>query len=437
MRIVVRSPDPRGARRAQELLAAAGIEAAALTGEADAEMIGQGEDIVIVDACGAAAAHAAQIAARAAAARVRPLAIVAGGSWESPPAAGLAAAAPFDAWLALDAPPTLLARQVQAAERMGIAEIERAQRRATAAAVGVAAPSASGTRRLKSLYIGAPSPFFLALERMFAAHGGLVTAAFSSFSGFDHLHDEHFDAVVLNGAADPATAISLCAALRRNAGLHHLPTMVVTQPNDRATTAAAIERGAAAVVPEDAPSEHGLAWVFDSIRRERRRKDAEHELRALRDRMGDPRTGLFTEPNFEAHLIRLAEHHHAAGRPLSLVALRVHCAPGARTPADAVWRKGFNEVATLASRLVRDTDCAAALGRDLIVAALPATRRKGAQRTAERIAAVGECTAFAAGEGEAGPLVFEQSAVELKPGESGRAMLARALEVFVRESATA
>ena len=31
------------------------------------------------------------------------------------------------------------------------------------------------------------------------------------------------------------------------------------------------------------------------------------------------------------------------------------------------------------------------------------------------------------GEGGAGPLVFEQSAVELQPGESGAAMLARAL----------
>ena len=58
---------------------------------------------------------------------------------------------------------------------------------------------------------------FLALERVLAEQGGLVAAAFSSYAGFDHLHDEPFDAVVLNGAQDAQTAISLCAALRRNA----------------------------------------------------------------------------------------------------------------------------------------------------------------------------------------------------------------------------
>ena len=43
---------------------------------------------------------------------------------------------------------------------------------------------------------------FLALERALADHGGVVAAAFSSYAGFDHLHDEPFDAVVLNGAQD-------------------------------------------------------------------------------------------------------------------------------------------------------------------------------------------------------------------------------------------
>jgi hypothetical protein len=67
------------------------------------------------------------------------------------------------------------------------------------------------------------------------------------------------------------------------------------------------------------------------------------------------------------------------------------------------------------------------MGSDIIAIALPASPLKGARRTGERIASVAECTAFVSGEGGAGPLVFEQSAVELQPGESGAAMLARAL----------
>jgi two-component system cell cycle response regulator PopA len=131
------------------------------------------------------------------------------------------------------------------------------------------------------------------------------------------------------------------------------------------------------------------------------------------------------------------QDHHASGRDLSLVALRVLPAPGAREPSEASWRRTFREAATLAGRLIRDSDCAAAFGRDMIVAALPATALDGARRTAERMAAVGECTAFVGGEETAGPLVFEQSAVQLQAGESGLGLMARAISAFEPAGATA
>jgi hypothetical protein len=99
-----------------------------------------------------------------------------------------------------------------------------------------------------------------------------------------------------------------------------------------------------------------------------------------------------------------------------------------------VWRKGFTEIASLAARLMRDADCGVTMGADLIALALPASNLRSAKRTAERIASVAECTAFASGEGDAGPLVFEQSTVELQPGESGAGMLARALRAIEVES---
>src|SRR5690606_24713075 len=143
-------------------------------------------------------------------------------------------------------------------------------------------------RRLKALYIGAPSSMFLALERALAEQGGLVAAAFSSYAGFDHLHDEPFDAVVLNGAQDAQTAVSLCAALRRNATLYHLPTMVIVASGDSETAKAAIARGASAVATVNAPCGPSLGWLFEAVRRERRRRAAEHEMLSLRDLMGDP-----------------------------------------------------------------------------------------------------------------------------------------------------
>ncbi|MBI1187079.1 MAG: hypothetical protein GC206_07075 [Alphaproteobacteria bacterium] len=434
MRIIVRSPDAREARLTQEKLEAAGVRAAAIGGDRPAP---EGEDLVIIDASDRRRSGLMEFARSVAQAPAKPLAILAAAPWGRPPPTDLDWAGPFDSWISLDAGPDLLRRQVQAAARVGVAEEELRRRRVTAGDLGCAGAEPPRRRRLKGLYIGAPSPFFLALERLFAQRQGLVTAAFSSFSGFDHLHDEFFDAVVLNGAADPSTAIALCAALRRNASLHHIPTLVTTKADDEATRAAAIERGAVAVVGEDAPCEDAIAWLMDAVRRERRRLDAEQDLRTLRDRMGDAATGLLTAPAFAAHLARLADDHHVTGRKLSLIALRVLPAHGARQPSEAAWRKARTDVAALAARLIRDQDCGALTPEDVILAALPCTPLAGARRTAERIASVVECTRFAAGEGDVGPIVFERSTVELNPGESGRGLAARAMDALMREGQAA
>lgn len=431
MRIVVRSSDARSARDAQTLLGVAGVQAMALAG--GFRPAPDGEDITILPALDGAD-DATRIAVAAAGLEHPPLACLLGLRAASPQALGLGSSAPFSGALALDAPPKLLAAQMEAWLRVVVAEEERTRRTATAVALGKAAPAPLEPRKLKALYIGAPSSMFLALERVLADQGGLVAAAFSSYAGFDHLHDEPFDAVVLNGAQDAQTAVSLCAALRRNATLYHLPTMVITAPGDGATAMAAIERGASAVAQANAPCGPSLGWLFEAVRRERRRRAAEHEMRALRDLMGDPRTGLWQRKPFDVHLARLAADHQATGRPMSLAALRVMPAPGAREPSEDVWKRGFTEIASLAGRLMRDADCGATLGGDLIAIALPASRLKSAKRTAERIASVAECTAFASGDGTAGPLVFEQSSVELQPGESGAGMLARALRALEVES---
>lgn len=426
MRIVVRAHDARVARDAQARLAAAGIDAVALSGPA--RPAPDGEDVVIfADQPIAAASHIRVDQA--------PLATLLALPSAHPHAEGLLATAPGA--IAIDAPAPLLAAQLRAWIRVAVLEEERARRAATAAALAKPSPAPPQPRKLKALYVGAPSAMFLALERALARHGGLVAAAFSSYAGFDHLHDEPFDAVVLNGVQDSATAISLCAALRRNASLYHLPTMMLTSLGDLATGAAAIDRGAAAVVAVNESYGPSLGWLFEAIRRDRRRHAAEHEIRALGDVMGEARTGLFQRTAFDAHLTRLAGDHHRSGRPLALAALRVIPAHGARAPSEQVWTRGFDEVASLAARLMRETDAGAAIGQAFIVVALPATRLKGAKRTAERIAAVAECTAFASGEGGAGPLVFEQSAVELQPGESGAGLLARALRALDAESVPA
>lgn len=397
-------------------LSAAGVSAIALAGPG--RPAPDGEDIVILADNSSPAAGAADNP---------PLAVLAALPGAAPPPP---LSAQITGAIAVDAPPRLLLSQIEAWTRVARLQDECARRVATAAALGKAPSPAAAPRKLKALYIGAPSAMFLMLEEAFARRDGLVAAAFSSFAGFDHLHDEPFDAVILNGAESAGTAISLCAAFRRNASLYHMPTLVVTARGDTTTANAVIERGASAVATVNEACGPALGWLLEAIRRERLRRRAEHDIRALCDVMGDPRTGLFQRAAFDAHLARLAGDHHQSGRPFALAVLRVMTAPGARTPSEQAWKRAFDEIANLAARLVRETDAGAALGAEFIAVALPATSLNGAKRMAERIAAVASCTAFASGEGGVGPLVFEQSAVELQPGESGAGALARALHAL-------
>ena len=196
MRIVVRAADARVARDAQALLAGAGVTATALAGPY--RQAPDGEDIrILID--GEPEGDVAGL-----------LTQVVGCSIETAPVVSETGA------IALNAPPRLLATQLDAWTRVAIAEEECARRLATATALGITPPKPMEPRKLKALYIGAPSSVFLALERTLTDQGGLVAAAFTSYTGFDHLHDELFDAVVLNGADNPSTALSLCSALQQN-----------------------------------------------------------------------------------------------------------------------------------------------------------------------------------------------------------------------------
>ena len=437
MRIIVRSASNNDARAVQEFLGAAEFEAAALPGPAAyATALPEGEDVVVVPALDGDLARAGAYFEDLPSDSQR-LCALAAVPFETLLSTNLAFETPFDGVIAIDGPRKLLGAQIDAYVRKAVAVEERTRRFATAVALNVKLPGPSRPKPLKALYIGAPSTQFLALERAFAPAPGLVAAAFTSFCGFDYLHDEAFDAVVLNGAKDPATAIGLCAALRRNAQLYHMPTMVLTAPDDAATRDAAVERGASVAVAANAPFEAPLGWLFEAIRRERIRKAAERDNFALRDLMGDPRTGLFRKKMFEAHVQRLAIEHHASGRPFSIAILRATARAGINQISEEAWRRGFGEVCSLAGRLIRDTDCATAIAEDAIAIALPSTAVIGARKSAERIASVAECTAFSAGDATDQPLAFERSAAELQPGESGEALLARVERELLEERATA
>lgn len=432
MRVTARSSTPRATRALQEALADAGVAATGLVGPGAGRALP--EDVAVLDGSPEARAWALAQAASLARSAQPPAAIVAASRFAAPPPEG--DECHVHAWLQLDAPAGLLAREMQAVQRAASARAELAHRRRTASELGFEVEPTGGPPAMRTLFIGEPHPYFLALERELGAQGGRLEAAFSSFMGFDFLHDDRFDAVVLNACADAATALALCGALRRNARLHHLPTIMLTGTNGPDFASSAIERGAGLLIGPGASHDAAIRWTFEKIARGRREARVENCLAATRDTCVAP-SSLFLPAFFEAHLARLADAAHASGRALSVAGLRVQLAAGARRATASGWRRGLYQVCEIAGRLIRSEDTAALLDGDLIVIALPGAGAAEARRTAERVASVTECTAFAAGEADAGPIVLEQTAAELAAGESGAGLLARTRAAFELEGARA
>jgi len=432
MRVSVRSYDARRARALQETLAAGGVEAVALVGPLPSRTH-LSDDIALIDAAPEAFAWAEEEARRIARSANRPTSIVAASRSGDPPVDDATA---FDAWVQIGAPDGVIERELVSIQRHSAARTELLRRIETARARGVASSASEPNGPWRALYIGEPSPFFLAQERAFEAVDGKLEAAFSSFMGFDFLHDSRFDAVTLNATNDAATALALCGALRRNARLHHLPTAVIVKRGDTATIVGAVDRGATLIVHADEAPEPTLHWLFEKVRRGRRHAHVEAGLAAVKRVCVGP-GGLFNSDYFADHLTRLADAAHISGRPLTVAALRICLAPGARTRSATAWDRSVVQIGELAGRLVRAHDAASLLQDDIIVIALPGSHAEEGRHAAKRVSSVVECTSFASGEGAAGPIVLEHSVVELNPGEGGGAFLARALDPFPAEGVRA
>jgi two-component system cell cycle response regulator PopA len=412
MRIVLRCYDGRRARALREALDCAGLSVSALTGPAALRTAPGGEDLTLIDAQDIPAALALAQTLRD---NGGPSLAIVGLRAQGPSAdesMGL------DAWASPSAPGECLRRRLDSAFRDGVMAAECVERGRTAEALGLGGPApANSNRPPAALFVGAPATVFLPLETAFAKCGGQLRASFTSFSAFDHLHDDAFDALVLHGGADASAALSLISALRRNARLYDMPTLLFA--DDAETRDAGIARGADETAPADGDCNAVALWLAEDVRRARRRRAL---VRALECPVAEPDKAFGF---FSFHLAGQAQTHHDRGRPLSIGVLEIS---GGENAGSETWARGFGEIAMLSARLVRAADISTPIDARRIAFAFPCMGGEGARVAMQRVIEVCECTAFAAGDGGCGPLSFAIRTAELSPGESGAGLLSRALQ---------
>ncbi len=285
------------------------------------------------------------------------------------------------------------------------------------------------TEPLRILAIGEPAPQFLALSNMLAKAGAEVVGAFTAYTGFDYLHEQNFDAVVMWGGTNTTEALSIAGGMRRNTRLFHIPITLCTATNDKVTATEAFNRGVSDVATPDT-AEHDTAQRILELARAYRRQTA---IRAALDRIRasglmDGATGLFTRDLFAAHLLRLSQTAVQNRRPLSVCVLRVIDSDEVHQARTGGWmERALPQIGSMIGRLVRAEDTAARIAPEVFALALPATALHEGQAAAERIAAVIACTAFDAGtDRPAFVAEFNIGVAQMEPGESAASALERA-----------
>jgi hypothetical protein len=323
LRLVIRSRDVQRVRAAQDWLAGAGVDAQGLAGEASQCPAPEGEDVRLV--------FPDEAIAQAPGAAAATLALQPWSADVVSPTLGI------DGHLWRDGPASLAARLIADHDRAGLSRWELEMRRATAADRGFLTPPAWPDHApVKMLFVGRPGPAFLAYERAAEGLDAHFAASLTTFAAFDLLHDEAFDAIILDGGEDPGQALSLSGALRRNADLQPTPTLFILRKPDADLAEKAVERGATVLCAALNDARQALLWLTDAARRERRRRNVDRQLAAIAARVGGDAEGLLPKAFFESHLTRVAMGHHACGRDLALAVIAFAAAPGARarpTPA--------------------------------------------------------------------------------------------------------
>jgi two-component system, cell cycle response regulator PopA len=314
--------------------------------------------------------------------------------------------------------------------RSTLAEVEFQLRCETFIEQGLPVPKlVVSPRPLKILSLGQPDPGFLSLNHALEALEVEVIAAFSSYSAFDFMHEQVFDAVLLRGGGQPQEALAVIKAMRRNTRLYHTPVVLRLRGKSDLDFDEDSARGVTDLSFES-EADTDLALRLIGLAKAFRRQTALREgLDGLRHHVKmDSESGLFSLDLFAAHLARLAKDAALTQRPLSLCVLKMNTsAEISQTRTKHALAKAIPQISAMISRLVRSEDTAGRLSSEIFVLALPATSLIGAQNVGERIAAIIGCTAFEIGAGRSPFVVeFNVGAAQILDNESPSQALTRA-----------
>jgi len=296
--------------------------------------------------------------------------------------------------------PSQIANRVKAMIRLGAMENEISRRFATLREDFKQNPQIgdmSPNRRFRILFIGKASPAFMVIINALQDKNVDVVAAFTSFSAFDYLHGDPFDAVVMNALEQSEPALSISEAMRRNSKLYHIPTLFLIDEESFNDHDAAYERGARDIITMKADSEEISGRILELANYHRVHEQLKADIFALTSEHARDKSGaVFSREFIEAHLPRVMADAHKSDRLVTLVGLSL--SPNSTDPVKPeALESAYEQTANLIQNLVRMQDIVSRWDDNNFVLSFYDTDPSAAEIILSRIEALIDCSAFSSG----------------------------------------
>ncbi len=262
--------------------------------------------------------------------------------------------------------------------------------------------------QLRILFVGKPAPQFMAVLHALDETEANLTAAFTSFTAFDFLHSEMFDAVVVSGLNGEEPAHTIASTMRRNSRLFNVPALLLMPNADSAISPSARERGITDIIAADAPLNEISGRVLELARGQRAHEYIRQSFATLKTKGArHGQSGIFTEKAFNAHLERVTIDSARRNRPISVGVMHMSTHPedGPITPEAFITAK--IEVESMIESVIRIQDFAARLSSNRVGIIFPDTLNDDVEIIMTRLSELIKATIFVDGE--------KQFRMELRP----------------------
>ena len=294
----------------------------------------------------------------------------------------------IDVRLSLDSALNLAPARFRFARRILARRAEAHLREASFSRFGVSPSFHHSQTKRPMLYVGDVSRIFPALQKALESFDHDLTAALSTYTAFDYLHDTNFDAIILDATSPVVNAESFCDMINRSPGLADLPLLVLVDPTQLLGDAT-VQR-ASDLMHRDADPDL-VAVQLAHLRRFL--PPASQAFSPPCADVTDPATGLFSRPFFEDHLSMQIQWAQERQQPMSLVVIRVASSEEEHVCGD------LSHTAKIVRSLLRAQDAPCRLDWTRIAVSLPGADKLEAAAAARRICDVMDATAFEASYG--------------------------------------